>query len=104
MTPGHRAAGHAGQPAERRTEPSASRARYGILMRVTTGGRPDSHRGEPSPASIVGARGTDHRVAALTLATLAFIGGLIGILNLMIDGVVRAGVDRWIYTGTMAGC
>jgi diguanylate cyclase (GGDEF)-like protein len=43
-------------------------------------------------------------VAALTLAGLLFIGGLMGSFNLSVGGVVRDGAPRWIYVATMALC
>ena len=49
-------------------------------------------------------RGAEHRVAALTLAALLFVGGSMGALNLFVDGVVRDGAQRWWYGGTMALC
>ncbi len=51
-----------------------------------------------------GARGPEHRVAALTLAGLLFMGGLMGTANLFLDGVLREGASRWVYGATMALC
>ena len=50
------------------------------------------------------ARGPEHRVAALTLAALLLIGGLMGSVNLFVDGVLREGAPRWVYAGTMVLC
>ena len=49
-------------------------------------------------------RGPEHRVAALTLAALLFVGGLMGTLNLLVDGVLRAGAPRWVYGTAMVAC
>src|SRR5687768_8802851 len=49
-------------------------------------------------------RGPEHRVAALTLAALLFVGGLMGTLNLFVDGVLREGALRWIYGTAMLLC
>jgi diguanylate cyclase (GGDEF)-like protein len=56
-----------------------------------------------SGATATGRR-SDHRIAALTLAGLLVLGGLMGTINLFVDGVLRDGVERWIYGGTMAAC
>ncbi len=49
-------------------------------------------------------RGTDHRVSAVALAVLLLLGGTMGLLNLPVDGVVRDGTARWVYTATMVFC
>src|SRR3954471_19758893 len=49
-------------------------------------------------------RGPEHRVAALTLAVLLFLGGLMGTANLFVDGMIRGGGPRWIYGTTMGLC
>src|SRR5689334_23001450 len=49
-------------------------------------------------------RGPEHRVAALTLAFLLVLGGLMGSINLFIDDVLREGPQRWLYGATMAAC
>jgi diguanylate cyclase (GGDEF)-like protein len=46
-------------------------------------------------------RGAEHRVAALTLAAVLFIGGLMGSLNLVVGHVVRDGTYRWVYAATV---
>jgi diguanylate cyclase (GGDEF)-like protein len=71
---------------------------------VTTGHRTGADHGELPAAATAAARGAEHRVAALTLAALAFVGGVMGILNLTVDGVIRDGVARGVYAGTMAVC
>ena len=50
------------------------------------------------------ARGAEHRVAALTLAALLVVGGLMGTANLFVDGVLREGAARWVYGGAMVLC
>jgi diguanylate cyclase (GGDEF)-like protein len=60
--------------------------------------------GTAAPAGVVTGRGTEHRVAALTLATLLVLGGLMGLLNLFVDSVLRDGAPRLVYGGTMALC
>src|SRR3954452_670126 len=49
-------------------------------------------------------RGPEHRVAALTLAVLLFLGGLMGTANLFVDGMIRGGGPRWLYGITMGLC
>ena len=68
-------------------------------------------RGVPEPAAVVGpcetspaARGPEHRVAALTLAALLFVGGGMGMSNLLVDGVLRDGASRWVYGTAMLLC
>lgn len=43
-------------------------------------------------------------MAALTLAALLVIGGLMGSANLFVDGILRQGTPRWVYGGAMALC
>ena len=54
-----------------------------------------------SPAAI---RGHENRVAALTLALLLVLGGLMGTINLFVTDVLRDGPQRWVYGATMAAC
>jgi len=65
-------------------------------------------RWEPESDGVPGgtgaARGPEHRVAALTLALLLVLGGLMGSINLFVDGVLRDGPHRWLYGATMAAC
>src|SRR3954468_10828630 len=49
-------------------------------------------------------RGPEHRVAALTLAVLLFLGGLMGTANLFVDGMIRDSAQRWLYGATMGLC
>ncbi|WP_448624059.1 diguanylate cyclase [Geodermatophilus sp. URMC 64] len=49
-------------------------------------------------------RGPEHRVAALTLAVLLFLGGLMGSVNLFVDGMIHEGAQEWVYGGTMLFC
>jgi diguanylate cyclase (GGDEF)-like protein len=56
------------------------------------------------PGMFEGVHRTEHRIAALTLAGLLFVGGLMGSLNLALGGVVRDGAARWVYLATMALC
>jgi diguanylate cyclase (GGDEF)-like protein len=56
------------------------------------------------PGATAVARGPEHRVAAFTLAALLLVGGVMGSVNLVVDGVLREGAPRWVYGGTMALC
>jgi diguanylate cyclase (GGDEF)-like protein len=49
-------------------------------------------------------RGTDHPIAARTLAALLVIGGLMGSVNLFVPGVLVPGGREWLYAATMAFC
>jgi diguanylate cyclase (GGDEF)-like protein len=49
-------------------------------------------------------RGPEHRIAALTLAALTFVAGLIGTANLFVDGTLHQGATRTSYTIAMAAC
>jgi diguanylate cyclase (GGDEF)-like protein len=49
-------------------------------------------------------RGTERRVAALALAGLLVLGGLVGMTGLFVDGMVHDGPVRWVYGSTMALC
>jgi diguanylate cyclase (GGDEF)-like protein len=60
--------------------------------------------GGTGTAGLPPGRGPEHRVAALTLAALLFVGGLMGTLNLFVDGVLRQGAPRWIYGTAMLLC
>jgi diguanylate cyclase (GGDEF)-like protein len=57
--------------------------------------------GQPSSA---GRAGTEGRVAALLLAVLLVTGGAMGLVNLVLEGVVREGPGRRAYVATMAAC
>ncbi|HYX96777.1 MAG TPA: GGDEF domain-containing protein [Geodermatophilus sp.] len=49
-------------------------------------------------------RGPEHRIAALTLAALTFVAGLIGTVNLCVEGTLHEGATRTTYTVAMAAC
>ena len=65
---------------------------------------PDPDGGLGFPGATSASRGTEHRVAALTLAALLVIGGLMGSINLFVNDVLGDGPQRWIYGATMAAC
>lgn len=67
---------------------------------VLTGERSGSDTRWAGP-DVAASRGVEHRVAALTLAALLFLGGTMGLANFAIDGVVREGTSGWVYGGTM---
>ncbi len=46
-------------------------------------------------------RAPEHRVAALVLAVLLLLGGAMGLMNLLVDGVLRSGAPRQVYAATM---
>jgi diguanylate cyclase (GGDEF)-like protein len=70
-----------------------------------TGGWPTRPDGAVRTRNSSGvARGPEHRVAALTLAAILIVGGLMGTVNLFVDGVLREGASRWVYAGAMAAC
>jgi diguanylate cyclase (GGDEF)-like protein len=71
---------------------------------VTAGRQTDFPRSSVAGGLHLAGRGTEHRVAALTLAGLLFLGGLMGSFNLAVGGIVRDGAPRWVYIGTMALC
>jgi diguanylate cyclase (GGDEF)-like protein len=49
-------------------------------------------------------RGSEHRIAALTLAVLLVLAGALGTVNLLVSGVVRDDAAEWLYGGVIAGC
>ena len=49
-------------------------------------------------------RGPEHRIAALVLAGLTFVAGLIGTVNLFVDGTLHQGATRTSYTVAMGAC
>ena len=71
---------------------------------VTGGWQPDPDGGIGVPGATAVSRGPEHRVAALTLAALLFAGGAMGMLNLVVDGVLRPGAPRLVYGTAMALC
>jgi diguanylate cyclase (GGDEF)-like protein len=60
--------------------------------------------GDPGSGLAALSRGPEHRVAALTLAVLLFLGGLMGSVDLFVDGMIRPGAQQWVYGGTMLLC
>ncbi|MGZ4548243.1 MAG: GGDEF domain-containing protein [Blastococcus sp.] len=68
------------------------------------GWEPDQDGGIGVPGATAPGRGPEHRIAALTLAALLFIGGSMGMVNLLVDGVLRSGAPRWIYGAAMVAC
>ena len=66
--------------------------------------QPDSDGTISVPGATAAGRGPEHRIAAYTLAALMFAGGGMGMINLLIDGVLREGAPRWIYGAAMALC
>jgi diguanylate cyclase (GGDEF)-like protein len=61
-------------------------------------------RAFPGSSFLPAGRGPEHQVAALTLAALLFLGGLMGTVNLLVDGVLREGAPRWVYGTAMLLC
>lgn len=59
---------------------------------------PDLAIRSPGP---VDPSGHEYRLAALTVAVLLGTGAFMGSVNLVVDGVLRAGSPRWAYAGTM---
>ncbi|MBB3082231.1 GGDEF domain-containing protein [Geodermatophilus sabuli] len=49
-------------------------------------------------------RGPEHRIAARTLAGLTALGGLVGSVNLFVDGTLHAGTTRVFYAVAMLAC
>ena len=66
--------------------------------------QPDPDGGIGVPGATAVGRGPEHRIAALTLAALLFVGGAMGMLNLVVDGVLRPGAPRLVYGAAMALC
>jgi diguanylate cyclase (GGDEF)-like protein len=67
-------------------------------------GDPYSDGGLALPGATAMSRGPEHRVAALTLAALLVVGGVMGSINLFVNDVLRDGPQRWMYGATMAAC
>ncbi|MGY1804526.1 diguanylate cyclase [Blastococcus sp. SYSU D00922] len=61
----------------------------------------DLDRGPAVRGAVAVSRGPEHRVAALTLATMLVLGALMGGINPFVDGVLREGPWRWVYGVTM---
>ncbi|MGY1847509.1 MULTISPECIES: diguanylate cyclase [unclassified Blastococcus] len=62
---------------------------------------PDLRTSAPVCSGPAAPGGHEHRVAAVTVAVLLAMGGVMGSVNLLVDGVLREGVARWAYAGTM---
>jgi diguanylate cyclase (GGDEF)-like protein len=71
---------------------------------VTGGQGSETARAVPAAGPSPATRWHEKRIAALALAILLFIGGLLGSLNLAVGGVVRPGAPRWYYAATMTLC
>jgi len=67
-------------------------------------GEPDPDGGIGLPGATAIGRGPEHLVAALTLAGLLFVGAAMGMLNLVVDGVLRPGAPRLVYGIAMGVC
>ena len=66
--------------------------------------QPDPDGGLGIPGVSLTSRAQEHRVAALTLALLMVLGGLMGSINLFVSDVLTDGPQRWLYGATMAAC
>ncbi|MFD2092089.1 GGDEF domain-containing protein [Blastococcus deserti] len=64
--------------------------------------QPDLDGGALVPGATAISRGPEHRIAAYTLAVMLVLGAVMGSVNLLVDGVLRAGGPRWVYAATMA--
>jgi diguanylate cyclase (GGDEF)-like protein len=64
----------------------------------------DSDGGTGEPGATAPSRAHEQRVAALTLALLLVVGGLMGAINLFVSDVLRDGPQRWVYGATMVAC
>ena len=56
------------------------------------------------PGAAAPGRGPEHRVAASTLAALTFLAGLMGSVNLFVDGSLHHGATRLWYAAGMVAC
>ena len=65
--------------------------------------QPASHGAFDMPDAST-SRGPEHRIPSLTLAALLVIGGVMGMINLFVSGVLRDGAPRWLYATTMGLC
>jgi diguanylate cyclase (GGDEF)-like protein len=88
----------------RRRETDQEDRLCGILRCVTSRWQPGVNGTPGVPGTPALERDTDHRIAALSLASPLFLGGLLGAANLLTDGVVREGATRWAYGSVMAVC
>jgi diguanylate cyclase (GGDEF)-like protein len=62
----------------------------------------DLEGGAALPSTTAISRGPEHRAAALALAVMLVVGGLLGMVNLFVEGMLHGGPVPWIYGGTMA--
>jgi len=62
----------------------------------------DLEGGAALPGATAISRGPEHRAAALVLAVMLVVGGLLGMVNLFVEGMLHGGPVPWIYGGTMA--
>jgi diguanylate cyclase (GGDEF)-like protein len=62
----------------------------------------DLEGGAALPSATAISRGPEHRAAALALAVMLVVGGLLGMVNLFVEGMLHGGPVTWIYGGTMA--
>jgi diguanylate cyclase (GGDEF)-like protein len=62
----------------------------------------DLEGGSALPSATAISRGPEHRAAARALAVMLVVGGLLGMVNLFVEGMLHAGPVPWIYGGTMA--
>ena len=49
-------------------------------------------------------RGPERRIAALTLAAVTFLAGVVGLASLFVDGTLHQGATRISYTAAMVAC
>jgi diguanylate cyclase (GGDEF)-like protein len=62
----------------------------------------DLEGGSALPGATAISRGPEHRAAARALAVMLVVGGLLGMVNLFVEGMLHGGPVPWIYGGTMA--
>jgi diguanylate cyclase (GGDEF)-like protein len=62
----------------------------------------DLEGGAALPSATAISRGPEHRAAALALAVMLVVGGVLGMVNLFVEGMLHGGPVTWIYGGTMA--
>jgi diguanylate cyclase (GGDEF)-like protein len=66
--------------------------------------QPDPDGGPDLLGAAATGRAQEHRVAALTLALLLVVGGLMGTINLFVSDALSDGPRRWLYGATMLAC
>ncbi|WP_233517924.1 GGDEF domain-containing protein [Geodermatophilus marinus] len=67
-----------------------------MIDRRRTGTDTHGRWGDAEPGRVL-----ERHVAALLLAALLVVGAALGVLNLLLDGVVRPGTSRWVYGTAM---